>query len=196
MKRCDSILLKVFLCGLPFIAVLVAVCHFYDPDGINHNPYLQGLNSVCGLFFSVWMALTIYLSVRLMASGSLRDQVLTKLTFMRERDEREAMMAGRATRTAFLTSLAVLVFLFFLSCFQVSVYRVPPELAVNGKTGFLTLGVGFDMVQHADPARAAEKPHEDLFSYTGLPLSTTAVILILIAWQVLSYNYTVRRLAK
>jgi hypothetical protein len=45
--------------------------------------------------------------------------------------------------TAFLTSLAFLILLFCLSCFQVSIYRLPPEKAVDGKTGIVSLGLGF-----------------------------------------------------
>jgi hypothetical protein len=116
---------------------------------------------------------------------------------MRERDEREALLTGKATRTTFLTSLAILIFLFCLSCFQVSIYRVPPERAVDGRTGFISLGVGFNLLEHIaqdTPEHLAEK--KDIFSYTGLPVSSTTVILILILWQIISYNFLMYRLTK
>ena len=198
MKRLDSILLKLFLYGLPVFIVFAAFAYVYSLGVVNHaNVYLNVLNGFAGLVFALWMALALYLSVRLMVSGPFRDQVLAKLTFMRERDEREAILTGKAARTTFLTSLAILIFLFCLSCFQVSIYRLPPERAVDGKTGIVSLGLGFNFWEHSkqdNPSETIEK--KDIFSYTGLPVSTATVILMLIAWQIISYNYSMRRLTK
>ena len=198
MKRLDSILLKLFLYGLPAFIAFAAFSYAYSLGVLNHaNAYLNLLNSFAGLVFALWMTLALYLSARLMVSGPFRDQVLAKITFIRERDEREAMLTGKATRTTFLTSLAVLIFLFCLSCFQISIYRLPLEKAVDGKTGIVSLGLGFNLLEHSkqdNPSETVEK--KDIFSYTGLPVSSATVILILIAWQIISYNYSMRRLAK
>jgi hypothetical protein len=198
MKRFDPVLLKVFLYGLPAVVVFAAFSYSYSLGVVNHaDVYLRLLNSLAGLVIALWMTLSLYLSVRLMVSAPFRDLVIAKLTFIRERDEREVILSGKATRTTFLTSLAILIFLFCLSCFQVSIYTVPPERAVDGKTGIVSLGLGFSLLQHSKqniPKDTVEK--EDIFSYTGLPVSSTAVILMLIGWQVISYNYSMRRLSK
>jgi len=198
MKRFDSMLLKVFLYGLPAVVVFAAFSYFYNLDVVNHAyVYLRLLNSLAGLVVAVWMTLSLYLSVRLMVSGPFRDQVIAKLTFIRERDEREAILTGKATRTTFLTSLAVLIFLFCLSCFQVSIYRVPPDRAVDGKTGIVSLGLGFNLLEPSKQDRPKDTiEKKDIFSYTGLPVSSTTVILMLIVWQIISYNYSMRRLTK
>ncbi len=198
MKRFDSMLLKVFLYGLPAVVVFAAFCYFYSIGVVNHAyVYLRLLNSLAGLVIAVWMTLSLYLSVRLMVSGPFRDQAIAKLTFIRERDEREAILTGKATRTTFLTSLAILIFLFCLSCFQVSIYRVPPERAVDGKTGIVSLGLGFNLLEHSKQDRPKDTiEKKDIFSYTGLPVSSTTVILMLIIWQIISYNYSMRRLTR
>jgi hypothetical protein len=132
-----------------------------------------------------------------MVSEPFRDQVIARITFMRERDEREALLTGKATRTTFLTSLAILIFLFCLSCFQVSIYRIPPEKAIDGKTGVISLGLGFSLLENTKQDRTRDITEKrDIFSYTGLPVSSTTVILILIGWQIISYNYLMRRLTK
>ena len=181
MKRFDSTLLKVFLYGL------------------HTNAYLRLLNSLAGLVIAIWMTLSLYLSVRLMVSGPFRDLVIARITFMRERDEREVILTGKATRTTFLTTLAILIFLFCLSCFHVSIYKVPQERAVEGKTGMVSLGLGFSLLEH--PKQDKPKPEDiikkkDIFTYSGLPVSSTSVILILIVWQIISYNYSIRRLTR
>ena len=198
MKRLDSILLKLFLYALPAFIVFAAFSYLYSLGVVDHgNVYLNLLNSFAGLVFALWMTLALYLSVRLMVSGSFRDQVLAKITFIREGDEREAMLTGKATRTTFLTSLAILIFLFCLSCFQVSIYRLPPEKAIDGKTGIVSLGLGFNFLENSEQAKSGKTVEKkNIFSYTGLPVSSATVILILIAWQIISYNYSMRRLTK
>ncbi len=196
MKRLDSLLLKVFLYGLPLVVFLAVFSYSRDPEIMNRTAgFIRLIYNCTGLVFALWMVLSIYLCVRLMISGSFRDKVLTRLTFIRERDEREVVLSGKATKTAFLTSLAILIFLFCLSCFKVSIYRVPPEQAVGGKTGFVSLGFGFSLLEGPQPANPI-RMEKDLFSYSGLPISSTTVILILIFWQVITYNYSIRRLIK
>ncbi len=198
MKRLDSILLKVFLYGLPAVVALAVFSYSYGLGIINHAAgHVKLLYNFAGFIFAFWMMLSIYLSVRLMVSGWFRDKALAKLTFMRERDEREVVLTGKATKTTFLTSLAILIFLFCLSCFQVSIYRVPPEKALNGKTGFVSLGLGFDLLERSGQAKPDDAIQKnDILSYTGLPVSSTTVIWVLILWQIISYNYSMRRLTK
>jgi hypothetical protein len=198
MKRIDSMLLKIFLYGLVPVAVFAAYTYCYSTGVVSHEYiYLTLLNTLGGLVIALWMTLSLYLSLRLMVSGPFRDLVIAKITFIRERDEREALLTGKATRTTFMTSLAILIFLFFLSCFQVSIYRVPPEKAIDGKTGMVSLGLSFNLLESSiqnGPLEMIEK--EDIFSYTGLPVSSTTLILLLILWQIISYNYSIQRLTK
>ncbi|MFH1079821.1 MAG: hypothetical protein V1766_06115 [Pseudomonadota bacterium] len=198
MKRFDSMLLKVFLYGLPLVALLAVFSYLYSAGVVSHDTvYARLLNSFAGLVFAMWMTLAIYLSFRLMVSGSFRDQVITRITFIRERDEREALLTGKATKATFLTSLAILIFLFCLSCFQVSIYRVPQDKAIDGKTGIVSLGLGFNLLEQGKQDRPEDTIQRvNIFSYRGLPVSSTTIILLLIIWQVISYNYSMRRLMK
>jgi hypothetical protein len=199
MKRLDFVLLKIFLYGLPGVIVLAVFSSSRSAENITRAaPYVRLLYNSSGLVFGLWIALAVYLSVRLMLSWSFREKVLTKLTFMKERDEREVALTGKASKATLLMSIAVLVFLFFLSCFQVSVFRVPPEKAIQGKTGMVTLGFRLNLLEGSKEREtgAAHMQKTNIFSYTGLPISSTAVILLLIAWQIALYNYTIRRQAK
>ncbi|MCB2186040.1 MAG: hypothetical protein KQJ78_06455 [Deltaproteobacteria bacterium] len=198
MKRLDPILLKLFLYGIPLVAGFALFSHWYNTGGLTTGSAVAGfLNGLAGLVVATWMTLAIYLSFRLLVSGPFRDQVLARITFIRERDEREAILTGKATKKVFLTSLAFLILLFCLSSFQVSVYRVPLEHAVDGKTGVISLGLGFsflEQVQQDHPAALTKE--KDIFTYQGLPLSSAAIVLLLIAWQIVSYNFTMRRLMR
>lgn len=199
MNRVDSIVVRVFMRGLPLVACFGVFSYAYNTGGIDHaTPTAQFFNNTAGLIYGCWMFLSIFLSIRLMVSGAFRDHVLARLTFIRERDEREVILTGKATKTTFLTSLAILIFLFCLSCFQVSIYRVPPEKAIDGKTGVVSLGLTCNLLETSKSAGAEDAVlrSRDIFSYTGLPVSSTALILGLIIWQIFSYNYQMRRLTK
>lgn len=180
MKRFDSLLLKIFLLGFPVIAGLGIFAYLHGNRMLGDaGGFAECMNGLAGLLIAAWMALSLYLSFRLVLSGPFRDRVMSGLTFVRERDERESMLSGKAAKTAFLTTLSLLILLLFLSCFQVSVYRVPPDQSVGGKTGFVTLGVGFNILAHQDRPEIPVQ-RMDIFSYAGLPVSSTVVILVLI----------------
>ncbi|NPU86352.1 MAG: hypothetical protein HPY65_17880 [Syntrophaceae bacterium] len=198
MKRFDTVLLKVFLYGLP-VGVVFAVFGYCYSQGLldRNNAPVSLVNAVSGLFIAAWMVISLYLCFRLTVSEALRDQVISRITFMRERDERESILTGKATKTTFLITLAMLIFLFFLSCIQVSVYRVPPDRAVDGKTGMISLGIGFHLFE-ADKQELASDAlqRENIFSYRGLPVSSEAIMLVLILLQIVSYNSSMRRLMR
>ncbi|QEM68293.1 hypothetical protein FO488_09045 [Geobacter sp. FeAm09] len=199
MNRVDAILIRIFTRGLPIIVCFGLFSYAYNTGAVDHAaPPVRFFNNAAGFAYGFGMLLCVVLSIRLMCSEPFRDRVLARLTFIRERDEREALLTGKATRTTFLTSLAILIFLFCLSCFQVSVYRVAPERAVDGKTGVVSLGLACNLLNAPKAAGTPDSAprSRDIFTYTGLPVSSTAVILGLIIWQVLSYNYLMRRLAQ
>ncbi|MDD4894804.1 MAG: hypothetical protein PHW54_05775 [Candidatus Omnitrophica bacterium] len=199
MKKSDIIISKIFLYGLPVVFGLGVFSILYE-KGFFKFPD-SGLTSVwhglSGLALGLWMSLTVYLAIRLLISETFREGVLTKITFMKERDEREELLTGKATKGTFLMTLALLFFLLCLSCFQVSIYRLPSEKAINGKTGVLTLGTNIILSQkQAMLAPPQENYRKNIFSYNLFPISTTGVILLLIIWHIFWYNFFMRRMTK
>lgn len=195
MKKFDRIILLVFLYGLPIVIVDAIAMSFYNERQIDEQAiFLKTLYSLSGLVFGIWMSLALYICIRLLTSLDFREIALTKLSLFKERDEREVLLSGRATKTSFLTTMAILIFLLCLSVFTVSVYHVTPEYAVDGKTGKIALGLKLDLTEDKSAKQSDDtKIAKDLFTYSGLPISKQAVILFLILWQILSYNYSVHR---
>jgi hypothetical protein len=193
MKKIDQIILKIFLYGLPVAISLAIFSSCYTNKTIYEQPSLiQALYNFTGFIFGLWMAFSFYLSLRLVFSKQLRSEILPKLTFFKERDEREAQMSGQAARNSYLITLAILICFLCLSVFSVSIYRVSPENAINGKTG--TIGLGFTLNLFPKNVEAGpDKIAINYFTYSGLPVTNTAIILFLILWQILSYNYFIRR---
>jgi len=198
MKKIDLVLLKIFLYGLPLIIALAIFSYSYDFEtSVSASNYIKYLYNFAGIMFASWMLLSIYLGIRLIFSGLFREKVLTRLTFIKERDEREVMLTGKAAKTTMLTTLAILIFLFCLSCFQISTYNIPPEKAIDGKTKVVSLDLKFELLKSLPNDFSQDTlQKENILDYTGLPISSSAVILGLIMWQIIAYNYSMRRLMK
>lgn len=188
MKKCDSALLKSFLYGLPVIIGYAVFAYSVDWQAAGQTG--SGLRTVYnagGLVLALWMLISVLICVRLVVSAQFRETVLAKLTLIKERDEREAYLTGRAAKNTMLTFMAILIFLFCLSCFQVSVHKLPPEQMVDGKTKAVTLSVKFELLDTA----ASKTANESL-----LPLSSSSLLLGLLVLQVAFYNYSMKRLMK
>jgi hypothetical protein len=198
MKKFDTVLLKAFLYELP-ILVLYFISLIFDLEkAANTSTYAKVWYEFGGcVVFGSWMVISLLLSFRLMMSAEFRERVLSKITFLKERDEREIILTGQAAKTTMLTTLAVLIFLFCLSCFQVSVYRVPPEQVIDGKNNVLALNLNFDLINISQcKISPDDTDRQDIVSYTGLPIPNSSIIIGLICWQIIAYNYLMRRAMK
>jgi len=198
MKKIDLLLLRVFLYGLPIIVLMAIFTHSYDYEtAANAGSYVNQLYNFAGFMFGAWMLLAVYLGLRLIFSGTFRKKVLSRITFIKERDEREVMLTGKAAKTTMLTTLAILILLFCLSCLQVSIYSLPPESVADGKNKVISLGLKFDLLRNLpQEASQSDMQKKSILDYVGLPISSSTVILGLIIWQITAYNYSMRRLMK
>lgn len=196
MRKLDLILLKVFLYELPILALYAISLGLFDLEQFSLvNVYARFWYDFGGcVIFGSWMIISIFLSSRLVTSTRFREYISSKVSFLKERDEREFLLTGKAARNTMLTTMAVLLLLFCLSCFQFSVYRVPPEQAVEGKDKVLTLDFHFELANDM-PVENLQNgmEREDIISYKGLPVSTSTVILGLICWQIASYQCLIHK---
>lgn len=160
-----------------------------------------GKSAITGLTYLLWQALGINLMlwfvilalflVMLIIMPSVRDKTLSRLANLKERDERESYITGKASRTAYVATLSLTIFLLFFSLVSVDIYRVPPEEAVNGKRTFATLSVGFSIQNKAIEEKTESR--EVLFSSKSFSLSTASILILLLAWQLGVFNVTARK---
>jgi len=197
MNKLDGILLRVFIYELPILLIwFISIFSFDLAASAQNNFYAEIWYDFGGCFIlSSWMIITIYLSIRLIVSNVLRDKILSKLIVLRERDEREVKLTGEAAKTTMLTTLAVLILLFCLSCFQFSVSNLPTEQIIDGKTKEISLGLSFNASEQ-QAANSVQDQVNNIISYSGLPISNTMLIIGIIGWQVVSYNYAMKHKLK
>jgi len=186
MNKFDRFSFMYLVCLSPLIFgfMIWAVCTHLEQSttGI--------LWDIFGWLFIAWTLDLIYLVTKMVFSKSVRNVVMTKLAGMKERDERESEVAGSAAKFSFLSTLALLLFLFVFSVSNLSVTKHPKTL--DKKHG--TVQIGFNVKAIDDEALVYEtKGDVESFNYKGFPLSKPLIILLLIFWQVGSYHLIARR---
>ena len=185
MKKFDSILLKIFFYECPIIFIFMCSYTFFPLEALAKTSFAVSLwYNICGgVIFLSWILIAVYISIKMLLSHTFRHIILSKITFMRERDEREIFMTGQAAKNTMLTTLAILIFLFCLSCFNFS-YKT-----TNNNSHDVSWGISFSLTNETN---AAEQPNNDV-SYSGLPISNSIILLGLIGLQIFSYNHYMKR---
>ena len=118
-----------------------------------------------------------------------QELTIKRLAGIKERDEREEIITGHAARRSFVSTTSFLIFLFFLSSMQVNIARNPDQ-AVDGKKSSLTLGLKFSPT---DEPRTVSEDGKNIYEHRDIPLSKSAILLIVLVWQVSSFRIRVRR---
>lgn len=180
--------------ALPFVLACMAWGTISPEKEIlaNASFLTKALWEVLSWNLMLWFTVLILFLIMLIASSEAREKTLKRLANLKERDEREQYITGKASRTAYISTLSVLVFFLFFSIFSLNIYRLPESEAVNGKTGTVAIGLQFNLL---------DKPHVETNQTTGqvifeskdISLSKTAILLILILWQLAAFNITARR---
>lgn len=193
MKKFDRYLLKAFLYILPIVVVSgMAATVFELENAARISDAARWFYDFFGFMIGLMMLTSLYIAIRLLFSSKFRETALMKLTFVPERDEREVQLSAGAAKRALLSTLALLLLLLCLSCFQLEVTALQPENMSGGATRQISLGISFQLI---DEGKIKESGGS-FISYTGLPLSNTALVVGLLVWQVVVYNCIMRQSLK
>lgn len=139
----------------------------------------------------LWFAVLILFLILLVVWPEAREKTLKRLANLKERDEREQFITGKASRAAYISTLSLLIFFLFFSIFSLNIYRLPESEAINGKTGTVSIGLQFNLLD--EPQVETNSEGKILFESKDIPLSKTAIVLILIMWQMAVFKLVARR---
>lgn len=142
----------------------------------------------------LWFCVLILFLISLIVLPSVREKILCSLANIKERDEREEYITGKAARSAYISNLGLLIFLLFFSIFSVNI-NYSPENPV-GKQKTLQIGLGFSLFENKSEAKNTDKniiQNKTILDSTHYSLSKTSILLILLAWQVISFNLAARK---
>lgn len=139
----------------------------------------------------LWFAALIVFLISLVFFADARERTLKRLANLKERDEREEQITGKAARAAYISTLSLLILLFFVSIFSIQIQKIPESEAANGRTGTLSIGLGFSLLD--ERKSEVSTPAGQIFETKDIPLSKSTILLIIIVWQLLIFNLTAKK---
>lgn len=209
MKNFEKYIHWFLLIGLPVVIGLF-VWEYYslDPALIKAatlaqkemitKEYSGGWWSFIGYFLVLWFVLAIITIIKLLFSSNYREELLSKIGMIKERDEREVEVTGFASKFSMVASIALLLFLLFFNSINLSLLKYKNNLiGLDGqpKHGRLSLGFGFRLFD----SKAIDYVNNDTekhVEYKELPITKTGIIVLMIFWQVGTFHFSVRRKMK
>lgn len=193
MKKAIRFIQNYLMYALPFVLICMAWGTIRSEKEIleSSSLFTRALWEILGWNLVLWFVMLIGFLVLIVTVPEVRERTLKRLANLKERDEREQFITGKAARTAYISTLSFMVLLLFFSIFSFNIHRVPESEAINGKRGTLTIGLNFELL---DKPRIETNPaNQVLLESNDIPLSKTAILLILIIWQLAAFNITARQ---
>lgn len=193
MNKITRFIQSYLIYALPFVLICMAWGTVHSEKEILTDAtfFTKAAWELLSWNLMLWFAVLILFLSLLVALPEVREKTLKRLANIKERDEREQFITGRASRAAYISTLSLMILLLFLSVFSLNIYRVPETEAINGKTGTVSIGLGFSLLDK--PHLETNSDNQVIFESKDIPLSKTAIILILVIWQLTVFNFIARK---
>lgn len=191
MNKVNYWIQKYLVWALPVVAATVIWGLFQSDLEIRQQGSfaLTALWEVMSWILMIWFLTLFIFMVLLVFRKDTQEATIKHLAGIKERDEREQIVMGLAARRSFVATTALLIFLSFLSCFTVSVARLPDN-TVDRKKSSLSLGFHFS---GTDTKTTASNDGKVMFEHHDIPLSKSALLLIVLVWQISVFRHKARR---
>ncbi len=180
------------LIGLPFVIACMVWSNARSESEVLQNAgfFAKASWEILSWNLMLWFALLIIFLVMLVAIPSVRDNTLRHLANLKERDEREEYITGKAASAAYISTLSLVIFFLFFSVFSLSIFFMPKD-QLHKKRITVAIHVGINLLEKTNPEIIPQG--EVLFSTKNIMPSSSSILIILLAWQLLIFNYTARK---
>lgn len=175
-------------------AVILTALWSQFGDGQNATGALGVLWEICSWVLMIWFALLIVFLVTLLTYAPVREQTILRLARIQERDEREEQITGTAARSSFIVTMALLIFLIFISVFKIHLRHISPSdstFSEEGSAPSKTLSLGFGLKIFDVPNKT--DVNGVIFESTDIPLSKSALLILVLMAQAGAFWLSVRR---
>jgi len=192
MKTLNKLIQKYLLYVSP-VVLLTIVWGTHQSDAEirkSGSLALRMLWEVMSWSLMLWFLLLFIFVVLLVFRKDTQESTIKYLAGIKERDEREEVIMGAAARRSFSATAGLLIGLLFLSCFTLNIAKLPPGQAIDGKKSSLSIGFQFGnpIVQET-----VVKDGGVVFEHHDLPLSKSAIILLVLLWHLATFRLKARR---
>jgi hypothetical protein len=138
----------------------------------------------------IWFAVLIIFLAMLVVIPSVRENTLRRLANLKERDEREEYITGKASRAAYFSTLSLIIFFLFFTLCSISIYEMPKD-ATHKKHIDMNISMGVNFLE-----KSTLKTNPEgivLFATKNIMPSSFSILAILLVWQLFIFNYTARK---
>lgn len=181
MNRFVRYIKTYLILGLPLVIACILL-------GTPKTNFLKMVQDALSWNLMFWFLMLILFLITLVVSANTREKALTRIANLKERDEREQFITGKASRITYIANLSMLILLFFFSIFSVGIYRLPEGKTINGKHHALNIGLNYNFFDSNKDSNSTL-----VYGTQTFALSKATIILMLIAWQLSVFNVTARR---
>lgn len=191
--KINKYLIKYLKWTMPLFLVLVIYVQYCDSQNIPlENNIIPGfLGEISSwIIISDFLILPVVI-ISMLISKELRESFFFGLAKVSEQDERETMIIGESSRKTLVSSMAILLLLFFVTNFTFSIKHLPTEQQTDGNTKRMQLGFKFDLFDTSSKTETLKDG--SIVSYQGVPLSKSGLMLLLMTWQLGAFWYISRK---
>lgn len=186
MKKLNTVVIIYFLIGLPMMILTL----FIDSHSAFYQQGQAGLwswlNPLLGNAIGVWLIVTFYLGAALIFSQKFREELISRIVHLKQRDEREVISAGAAAKRTFFMSIAIISFLLVISLLHIQIDKIPENLVkADGHRHTLKMGLGFNFWNSSEGASTDPNQTFDF----KLPLNTSGILLFLLVVELGSFRW-------
>ena len=147
MKKCILWMQNYLLYASPLVLICIAWSTVWSGDVlVDASPLAKMAWEVLSWNLMLWFAVLILFLIFLVVVPDAREKTLARLANLKERDEREQFITGKAARTPYISTLSVMMLLLFISIFSLNIYRVSKQNTTDGKTGRVTIALSFALL--------------------------------------------------
>lgn len=172
MERFNKICLQYLKYFWPTIVIAVILDLLgYNGDGPNRK-FLEYVMDFLGVPGVLWLVVLFYFFFAVVLNEKIRNSFVRKLARIEEHDEREVYITGLVSKKTFISMVAMLVLLLFLSALTIDVYKTP-QLVKEGKNGIISIGFGMSLLRDGESEDATRVY---IVKYNGLPLTAAALL--------------------
>lgn len=191
MNKAIRLVQNYLIVALPFVLICMTWSSLRSGKSEEGSWMMSALWESLSWNLIIWFAVLVLFLILLVIDPGSRKKTLSRLANIKERDEREEYLTGKAARSAYLSTISLVVLFLFFSVFGVSLTRNPEKTSPDGRDKSLQIGMRFDLVDR--PSAISSSDEEVLFQFKQLPISKTGILLTVLVWLLASFNLSARK---
>ncbi|HLB41684.1 MAG TPA: hypothetical protein VJN02_02325 [Gammaproteobacteria bacterium] len=130
MNKISRYMQNYLLYGFIFVITLSswsAWLAYFSPLTViaNSNIVIRILHELLSYNFMCWFLTLVLYMIFLVMVPNVRDKTLRRLANLKERDEREEYITGKAARASYIATLSLTLFFLFFSLIDINLSKLP-----------------------------------------------------------------------